>query len=304
MLKHLKGILFIVGCLVVHALNGQNAGNPFELLPRLSPEDREINSNTAPSGSSTAEDTIVNPFDLIEGRAPNADLVPYEIDTKIDPIITSDRGRFNFFAIAIMLLLLASGVSLVGSYLNKSFQSFVNDNAFNQYFREQEGRGAFPYYILYAIFFINLALFLILLLNYLEVSLPWSSLFLTWLIFTGGLATLFLAKQFILIILRWVFPVEQEVRRYIFLILVFSITISTLLVPLNLLFAYGPEGSEQTVLYIIIGLIGLIYLFRSLRALLIANKFLAFHRFHFLLYICTIEIAPILIIVRLILNQL
>lgn len=304
MVKYLRDILLICGLLVTALLNGQNVSNPFELVPRLSPEDRVVNRDSDLGEEATAGDTIINPFDLIEGRAPNADIVPYEIDTRIDPIITSDRGRFNFFAIALMLLLLASGVSLVGTNLNKSFQSFINDNAFNQYFREQEGRGAFPYFILYALFFINLGLFLILLLNYLEIQLPWSSLFLSWLIITGALAGLFLLKQLVLIILSWVFPIENEVRRYIFLILVFSITIGTLLVPLNLLFAYGPEGSEQTVLYVVIGLFLLIYLFRSLRALLIANKFLAFHRFHFLLYICTVEIAPVLIIVRLILNQL
>jgi hypothetical protein len=148
-----------------------------------------------------------------------------------------------------------------------------------------------------------LALFLVLLLNYLEVLLPWGNLFLAWLMITLGIAGLFLAKQLVLIILRLIFPVETEVKRYIFLILVFSITIGILLVPINLLFAYGPEGSEQTVLYVSSGLFALIYLFRALRSLLIANKFLAFHRFHFLLYICIVEIAPVLIIVRLILNQ-
>ena len=49
---------------------------------------------------------------------------------------------------------------------------------------------------------------------------------------------------------------------------------------------------------------GLTYIFRSLRGLFVAGRFLAFHKFHFLLYICTVEIAPVLILIKLIFKQL
>jgi len=41
-----------------------------------------------------------------------------------------------------------------------------------------------------------------------------------------------------------------------------------------------------------------------LRGLLLANKFVLFHKFHFLLYICIVEIAPVVLVLKLIFSQL
>lgn len=301
---NLRTLFSIIGALVCIAnlAAGQNAGNPFELVPRLDEADRQV--DTFEEVIEEEEDSLINPFDLVYDSRPEDDFEPYEIDTKVAPIITSDKERFQFFGIGIMLILFTSGISLVGSYLNRAFQAFVSDNPFNQYFREQEGRGAAPYYVLYTLFFINLGFFLVLMLSNYQVSLPVGNYYLQWLLLSAGIGFLFLLKHLLLIIIRWVFPVEVEMRRYIFLIIIFSIVLGTALVPANLLLAYGPEGSEKIVLIGTFGMIALVYFFRSIRALFIANKQILFHRFHFLLYICTVEIAPALIAVRLILNQL
>ena len=71
------------------------------------------------------------------------------------------------------------------------------------------------------------------------------------------------------------------------------------MVPANILIAYAPQTMTSSLVYAAIGLVGLVYLFRSLRGLFIANRFLLFHKFHFLLYICTVEIAPIIIFLKL-----
>lgn len=302
-MRNLRKLLFLMGCLLwsLNLVTGQNATNPFELVPRLTEAQRQI----TPAETTEAEtDSMVNPFDLIYDSPRETTTTFYEVDPKVEPIITSDKERFFFFGIGIMVLLFTSGVSLVGNYLNKSFQSFVYDNAFNQYYREQEGRGAAPYFVLYTLFFINLGFFLVLLLDYYQVSIPIQSYYLQWVVFSIATATLFLFKQFTLILIRWIFPVESDIRRYIFLMIIFSIMIGALLVPANLLITYGPDGSTDYVLWGTIILIGLVYLLRTIRSLFIANKQLLFHRFHFLLYICTVEIAPVAIMVRLILNQL
>jgi hypothetical protein len=52
-----------------------------------------------------------------------------------------------------------------------------------------------------------------------------------------------------------------------------------------------------------IGLLGLIYLFRSLRGLFVGARFLAFHKLHFLLYLCAVEIAPVAIAIKWILTN-
>jgi hypothetical protein len=300
-LRKLFSTIWVLVC-VVHLALGQNAKNPFELVPRLDEADRQVDT----SGEATAEEegSLANPFDLIYESRPEEDFVPYEVDTKVAPIITSDQERFQFFGIGIMLILFTSGISLAGAYLNRSFQAFINDNAFSQYYREQEGRGAALYFVLYALFFINLGFFIVLMLSHYQVPLPISNFYLQWLVISAGAGLIFLLKHLVLILIRWVFPVQNDMKRYVFLMIIFSIVLGTVLLPANLLLAYGPAGSEEMVLVITFGLVALIYFFRAIRALFIANKQLLFHRFHFLLYICTVEIAPVIIAVRLIINQL
>lgn len=293
------GIMVLLAA--AHSGMAQQAGNPFELIPRLDPEALEAAEADVAGVQDTAS---VNPFDIVR-EAPLApgDATPYVVNPNVEPILNTNWDRFRFFSVGIMLLLLAIMVSLVGSSLNNAFRSFLNDNAFNQYFREREGRGAQTYYVLHGFFFVNLGLFLVYLLRHYEVTLPWSAPSRQWLILALGTALLFMGKHLLLLIVGSIFPVWRDIRRYIFLILVFSITIGVALIPANMLMAYGPEGSESTVVYLTLGSIGLVYLYRVIRGLLIANTYLVLHRFHFLLYICSVEIAPVMIIVRLILNQ-
>lgn len=286
-----------MGLLLTAPLLAQNANNPFELVPRLSTE--QLKSNT----SEDLDTTQVNPFDIIYESPRPDESSSYVVDTKVDPIITSDYGRFKFFSVGILLLLLVVGVSLVGNTYRKSVLSFLNDNMFNQFYREREGRGALPYYILYMIFFINLGFFLVLMLQHYQVTLPISNFYLQWSALSGALFLLFMFKQLLLLYIGSIFPIRKDMSKYIFLIVVMAITLGAALIVLNLLLAYGPEGSAQTVIYVSLGIIALFYVFRSIRALFIANKYLVFHRFHFLLYICTVEIAPVVIILRYLFNQ-
>jgi len=279
----------------------QEKANPFDLIPRL---DKATIQNLETEESGSEIDTIINPFDIIRS-VPLSDIenAPYVVNPNVEPILNTNWDRFKFFSIGIILLFLAAMVSLVGSSLNNAIRSFLNDNAFNQFFRESEGRGSITYYLLYFFFFINLGLFLVYVVRYFDLALPWQSPSIQWLMLSFGVMALFLGKHVLLLLVGAIFPVSREINKYIFLIVVFSITVGILLIPSNMLMAYGPPESERIVFYGTLGLIGLIYIFRLLRSLLIANKYLVLHGFHFLLYICSVEIAPVVIVVRLILNQ-
>ena len=297
MRKLIFGIGFIGSLFLSVQLAAQNASNPFELVPRLSVD--QLESET----TENLDTAKINPFDIIYESPRPDETSSYVVDTKVDPIITSDYGRFKFFSVGILLLLLVVGVSIVGNTYRKSVLSFLNDNMFNQFYREREGRGALAYYILYTLFFINLGFFLVLLLQHYQIDLPLSNFYFQWMALSGGLFLVFMLKQLLLLYIGSIFPIQRDISKYIFLIIVMAITLGAVLIALNLLLAYGPAGSAQTIIYISLGIIALFYVFRAIRGLFIANKYLVFHRFHFLLYICTVEIAPVVIILRYLLNQ-
>jgi len=66
--------------------------------------------------------------------------------------------------------------------------------------------------------------------------------------------------------------------------------------------AYASGGLKGPIVKITIFLILVSILFRGLRGLFIARRFFAWHKFHFLLYLCTVEIAPAIVLIKLILQ--
>ena len=121
---------------------------------------------------------------------------------------------------------------------------------------------------------------------------------LSFLALTGGLAALFAGKHLLMKILEAVLPAKKELRLYSFTIIIFSIALGILLIPFNLLIAYGPAEAVPGVITLALVAIGLLLGFRFVRGIFIGGRVLASNLFHFLLYICTVEIAPALIIAK------
>ncbi len=296
----LKGtiIFFCISLLPLLPVVGQEGGNPFDLRPRLSlPALEEDSAVAAPTG---------NPFDLVATTPatarPQPTIEPRQVVPDKSPAPSSPMAsyrRFLLIANLILLLLLAILVTLFRGQVVKAYRAFLNDNILSQLQREREAGGGMPYYFLYGLFLLNAGLFVFLLARHYGMDFSpdyWSGLAYC----IGGTASLFLAKHIILNFLAFVFPVKKEVQLYSFTIIIFSIMLGFFLVIANLLLAYMPEKAFQLALYGAYAGIGATYLFRSMRGLFIANRFLLFHKFHFLLYICTVEIAPVLVLAKLI----
>jgi hypothetical protein len=121
----------------------------------------------------------------------------------------------------------------------------------------------------------------------------------------AGAAVAFLSKHLMLSVMRSLFPLENEIRKYNFLIIIFNCILGLFLVPFNLLIAFSAKNSSQQLLLVswMLGLVAIFYTYRSLRSSPMGAKFLIQSPFHFLLYLCTVEIAPLLLLIKLALMQ-
>jgi len=284
-------------------LFGQNNTNPFELtarLPKVSTSATQIATNhkaPAPTG---------NPFD-IQPSAPKV-----EKKTPATPRLTelipsqkaSDHERFRqflFITLLVLLVLLTIVMTLFRSVVQISYRAFFNENILNQLHREQRGFAALPFQILYLLFFIHAGTFLFLILNRYGIKISESNLH-ALLLCIGGVTGVFTAKHLLLKLIGSVFPIDKEVGAYSLTIIIFNIMTGIGLVPFIIFLSYGTDSLIQPAIYLSLGLLGLVYAYRSVRGLIIANRFIAYHKFHFLLYICAVEIAPLLILFKLISN--
>ncbi|MCC6724331.1 MAG: DUF4271 domain-containing protein [Saprospiraceae bacterium] len=280
--------------------SGQNAANPFELQPRI-PEE--------PVDSTEAVAVSKNPFDIVSvklsdqsARRPGLYFPKSKVKVMTAKEKETNYRRFLFVAILSMFIILTLIVTIFRILIEKIWKAFLNDNLLNQLHREQSSGLAVAYLMLYLLFFINGGLFAFLATRFFGVSISSANLY-SLLLCMGGIAGFFIMKHFVLWLLGFVFPVGKEVDAYQFTIMVFNIVLGLFLVPVVLFAAYAPPNLTSIAIWGAIGLLGLTYLFLALRGLFIGNRFIAGNKFHFLLYLCTVEIAPLLLIYKLAVTQ-
>jgi hypothetical protein len=282
-------------------VTAQNTASPFDLLPRV--------AGGISQDSAIAIATSSNPFDIQKIQPAwrrSSPTTPGLTVERRKPLTAREKEsiyrRFLFITVLSVLIILTLLVTIFRILIEKIWKAFLNDNLLNQLLREQSAGVTTAYSLLYLMFLINAGIFLFLGSKHFGIKISGSnvsSLF----ICIGVLAGFFLLKNILLRIVGFVFPVQKEVSTYNFTIIVFNIVIGFLLVPAIMLTAYTAESMSRYVIYGTVGLLAATYLFRMLRGLFIANRFIAWHKFHFLLYLCAVEIAPLLIILKLILQQ-
>lgn len=289
-------LLLMFSC-ILPVMHAQNAGNPFELVFRL------------PKTAANPETGQQNPFDMAPHRAPGISLALAVNETeRFNPFAILPRGGgFSNSALLTCLMLmlgfLTVSVATNRSAVGKAWRGFLNDNALNLAQREAFGIvGSTPYYLLYANFLLNAALFIFLVTHTLQDGNFYNLRFLVVCLGVAGVGFLF--KHVMVNLTSYLFHIDQEARRYNFLIVIFNCVLGLFLVPFNLLIAFtGNSEYKIFLVFWMLGLVTIFYLYRTFRSAGLSSKFLIGSPFHFLLYLCTVEIAPVLFLVKLAMMQ-
>lgn len=284
---------------------GQTRKNPFDLTFRT---DAPVIPVTT-EGVAAAPARSGNPFDLSAPTQPGKKVLNKTIAQKksFKPRRQPSEARYPGFllgAILASLLLLTFFITFFRNLYGRAYQAMMNDNLLNQAYRDRQSGAGQAFMILYSLFFINAGLFLFLLLRQKKVMMPGESHFANLLYCILAVTVVFLLKHLVLRIIAGIFPITKEISAYNFTIMIFGIMMGLFLGPANFLIAYAPDNMVPWLLNGTLLLLALFYLLRSLRGAFIANNYLLYYKFHFLLYLCTVEIAPALALVKIISNQL
>lgn len=287
--------------LAVQSINAQE-NNPFDLLPRLNTA-----TETSDEEGVQLQEESKNPFDIVIPPQAAVSVVPRNPNIRLEkPSAASDTRSNRGFILTIILsslILITVITTAFRSFLNRAYKGFLNGNIMYQLFRDNKAGKRLPYFFLYFLFFFNLAVFLFLVAQHQKINLAYSDIQLQ-LYLLVGIVVLLLSKHSLYSILAFFFPFNKELKAFSFTSMIFGIILGFVIAPINLLLAYGSEELASGSTYFGFGIIVFFYLFKSLRGILIGYKYLISNTFHFLLYICTIEIAPVLIMVKIVLGQL
>lgn len=277
-------------------LTGQ-AVNPFDLKrPAV-----VIDSSKLLKSENTSVKTA-NPFLLRPGMAENSGWVGSS--KKSSPVSwinepgqskvkSSDVQSLLFWSLLFLSFLLAIALNINRSVTIKLYRSLLNLNFLSLLYRESKEENLLIYYLLYGLYFIGLSLFFYLsIIHFKGIKAPFYILYIAlYIMVIYGLRHLSLK------LIGHIYGVYKEADRYLFSIVIFSCIMSILLIPADFIIAFVNPDLGRKCIWLIFIIFVILYLYRQFREIIFSVSLWRHHIFHFLLYLCTFEIAPLALLI-------
>ncbi len=305
--------LICLSCLIFLTASpfAQGERNPFELTARL-----PVQSSVEGADSLQQAKVSDNPFDLRPAGAIASTVnapasAPANLGSSIaknepqkdqrnGPLVIQtadpDKGKGTLLAVHVILLITLAGLWLLfGDLLQQCLRATMNDGIMTQLYTRRSGGELGALWACYIYFFLAAGFYIYLLTTNFDIGLSygiWGS----WLTYALAVAAALGMKNMILVLFSFLFPVRKEVSRYVFALMIFAILGGIFIAPINLLISYAPVEWRTTFLYGGVVALVTIYALHLMRGMFIAGRLFFSRPVHFLLYICAVELAPLLLI--------
>ncbi|MFY0252796.1 DUF4271 domain-containing protein [Chitinophaga sp. 30R24] len=207
------------------------------------------------------------------------------------------------------LIYLVAGVVLLLSiirlsyrkYFSDLFRAFFNPTLSQRQLKDQLSQSPFPNMLLNVFFAIALGVYLYLVL-YRQQVFPQAE---PWLLIPGLVVLVAVAYSFKYTMLRfcgWLFGNSELADAYVFILYLINKVLGVLLVPFVVIIAFCKPEIARTFLYISLFFIALLVIYRYIRSYSLVKQYLSFSKLHFFLYLCAFEVAPVLILTKVLQN--
>jgi hypothetical protein len=208
-----------------------------------------------------------------------------------------------FYLLVVMLFYFAVVKLFFGKYLANLMTLFFKASIRQQQLREQVLQSPFPSLLLNILFIFSAGLYAAFLLRYYHYGNPeWF-----WLHFiycAGLLAVLYMLKYLVLRITGWIFNINKAVETYLFVVFMTNKVIGIFLLPFLVLIAFSGPFLTDVGITISIIMIGLFYVYRFIASYSTLHKEIKISGLYFFLYLCAFEIAPLLLIYKVLVTYL
>ncbi len=212
------------------------------------------------------------------------------------------RENWLFYVELFVVIVFVFITSFYRRFVEELWRAFKNLNMAQQLFRQSDMVGGVSGFLLSVNFFIVTGLYLFLLITYYKIPFHLSDVILLPACILLVCITYFF-RVFIYFILTQLFPLKNEIRFISFNDALLSDMVGIFLLPFVITIAFcSPFLKDWLIVTSLLLLAGML-LYRFIRGWQVGKNYLFFHLFHFIAYICTVEIAPVMIIIRIILNR-
>ena len=208
---------------------------------------------------------------------------------------TSKAGLSNFLLwILIALLVYFAGIMfLFREEVFNLIKPLFNLNYLKSYNREASG-GRKPLFLsLYVFFIFNIGLLIYGLTK--DHIAVYSGINLLWFLVLTAFG-IYLFKHTYIYIIKWVFPLQTSLSHYGFTVVLLNAVVGVLLFPVNIMAVLGPENWSTVFMGLGILILLVFYFIRLIKGFQLSARKSSNNIFHFFLYLCGSEIAPIALV--------
>ncbi|MGB8192228.1 MAG: DUF4271 domain-containing protein [Chitinophagaceae bacterium] len=211
----------------------------------------------------------------------------------------SDRDLF-FYVLLGLFFYFALVKTLFRKYINNLVSIFLRITLRQQQLREQLLQTPLPSLMLNIFFLLVGGFYASLLLDYYKYH-PHPNFWIQTLYCVGILALIYAGKFIILKFLGWVFNLSKATDTYIFIVFLVNKMLGILLLPFLVLIAFYTGQAQQVFVTLSLMLILVLFAYRFVFSFGPIRAEIKVNPFHFFLYLCAFEIAPLLLIYKVLL---
>lgn len=219
--------------------------------------------------------------------------------------VRSDRKDFKgkellFYVIIALVIIFALFKLAFAKYFTDLFRVFFRTTLKQRQIKEQLMQTPIPSLMFNGFFVASAGLYATLLLHYFDFT-PVNNFWLLYLYCCIGLSVIYLVKFVGLIICGWLFNMKKAADSYIFIVFIINKVIGISLLPFLALLGFTDGVMYSVALVLSWCCVGGLLLYRFILGFAAIRNEVRFNLFHFFLYLCAFEIAPLLLIYKLLL---
>lgn len=210
---------------------------------------------------------------------------------------TFNGKEWLFYLLVLLLIIFGFLKLLFPKYFNDLFRLFFRTTLKQRQIREQLVQTPLPSLLLNGFFVISTGLYLSFILDYFHLNTI-GNFWLLVLYTCAGLSLVYFIKFAGLKISGWLFSMEEVADSYIFIVFVVNKMLGILLLPFLVLIAFTTDKLYTAGIALSVCLVGGMLIYRFILTYAAVRNQVKVNLFHFFLYLCAFEIAPLLLIYK------
>ncbi len=297
-------LFFILLCMVTSASLSQSP-NPFDIAPPTQPTTQPNSPpHTSPPIEPPPPFDTANPFELLSSTTIHR-LTADDTKKADNPFVTPPSLTLRsakkfidtepvFWLSLISLFLFAILHNLKRQLLPMLFRGLLNPNLVHHIASSSRFQMGFLFYLYHFFALIQISVFLFLMANWWGLVQDLTALLLLIVLLTAAVYF----YQLLLLGIGYLYNLSKRARNYVLHLRLYEIVLGIALAPINFLTTLLPPSVAHWIIILGLGMIALYGLLRLSRLLIIAQPWRVAYTFYFILYFCTFEISPLLLLGR------